>query len=417
MVVVTAISSYVLMYSTQNKPYVLDIVCVLVLVLVFQRYRENRLSFRYFCLITLLLMLTSFASYFIPPILGLLMLMDYYKTRKRIDLNRLLIWTAILLLTTLAYYFLFLRQQILANGSLDIFWDKFLYMGSMSSFLKNDLINIKILFGFNPNVSSGFLNNISAWWLNQSIHLKYSVVGIEKILAYLYLILFLLGNWYLFKARKHTFLIVLYGMLFLEFIAALFRLWPFGGARTNLFSIYLISIVPYFAISTLLQKLKGVYLQAFLLLIFIVGLITFPYSYVYSALLEKPSFVSNITTDNMGMADEKFAEIIAKSSKQNDLVLIDFYSDPLGFQYYYKFSDYTREYPDRTKDVNYSSNKFKQLYIPNYLYEPGAKLPKDIWVIMGPPTSNEKIPSVITSDYHINKKVQSYSQVLEEYSL
>jgi hypothetical protein len=309
-------------------------------------------------------------------------------------------------------------MQLDTNESLNHFWVWYLYSGSLPTFLKHSLLNIGLPFGFVSNVIYSLAGVVNAWWLSQSLYIKYPLSNIANILSYFYLISFLVGNWFLVKNKRYTFLICLYGFLVLEFIAALLKLWPFGDARTNLFSIFLITIVPFYAFAELFKKLRGIYLTCFLLVLAIIAIITFPYQFAYDAVTENSNFIASISDSELGMADQRFSEVIAKHSKPGDLVLLSVYSFTEDFQYYYQFSDYTKPYPNRTKDVIYTSSPSRIISVPKYLYEPSAKLPRNIWIVFSDlDLDKEQVPSFVANDYKKTMTVYSYNQFLVKYSM
>lgn len=353
--IVTLIGGSVLEFSTQDKPYILDLVLVLIALIAYKKYSKGRLNFWLFTLLCAAITLTSFGGILIMPTIGVLWLYNVLKLRKnkktKKQVTQLAIWSLIIIFTSVIYYLLFLRSQI------DIheynYFSTFYPTGSIYSMLRTTFQSFIAIFGYDfpyKIMASPVYNQIPILPAVQQIRLLHTIpiIGLSWFTGSLWLLLLCFAIYTLFKNKNYEVLIIISSLTVVMWLAAYFRKWPFGDSRVNLFYIYLITILICYgivkSIPFLLKKFKIITATA----VTIVVVLIFPYSTVASALTQSyPNYISASAAGVQPAAIE-----VAKYSKPGDLIYVNTLITD-GFQYYYQFSDYTKSYNNRSRNIFY----------------------------------------------------------------
>lgn len=402
---VSVLSGYVLEFSTQNKPYIMDIVVTLLLMLAYHYYVHKQLQSRYFIAASMAGVLFSFAAFFALACFGLHALYALYKEPTKKRARNLLAWLVPVTAVSLAHLVLFIRPQL--NPSLHGYYDALYPSGRAFEVLGSTFENLLTMFGIfigKPLISPGS-ETYPAFWNTPQLELAGKpVLGLAELLAWAYLAVFIYGLYRLLKQKKRVIPAMLGGMLAVQWVAALFERWPFGHARTNLFTTFLVTvIICYGAIElwrylTQYRHLKLVTATVFV----VITILVFPYK-VVGAAVSGPSTGPTTFATNAGIryGVEPGARIIAAQSQPSDIVAVDYYVGPFGFEYFYGISDYVKPYSaTKAQRVLYMYQKRQQFPTSQILQ---AK-PNAVWLVLSSEIDHGVVAKLREHNYYLTYK-------------
>ncbi|MHB1864962.1 MAG: hypothetical protein ACYCPS_02225 [Candidatus Saccharimonadales bacterium] len=387
MIIATLLSGYIIENSTVDKPYIVDIIVVLVLVVAYKKFLEGKLKLIYFTLLSIVFSLLSFATLFILPVLALLLFYKWYKYKKE-KIQDLIIWSFSWLAVEIVQLNFFVKPQL--AGLLYQHWSDLFLTGSPLQITEKVLSNIGTIFGFSigPVANALFLERSNIFWNFPQFKVFIYPIGISGVLATLFICIFIYAVYRVYKDFGPDIPIILLVIFILELITGIFSKWPFGNARSNIFSLFLLYIVFvygwYGMISWLMKRSRYTKMLGTSLVISFTVML-FPYSPI-TDLLNKSTALSQPAVGMEGAALK-----IAKLSKPSDMVLVSNIPGPLGFQYYFNYASYVQKY------VNHESRNVIYTYNPNdYMIMPNLKTnrPTVLWVVL----YRYYIPSPILSD-------------------
>ncbi len=362
MIFATFISGYIIENSSVDKPYLLDIIVTLLLIVTYKKFLEGKLKLIYFTLLSLASSLISFVALFILPSLAILLFYSWIKHKKP-DLKALIIWSISWMAANLAQLVFFVRPQL--KSLLYQHWSGFFLSGSFLEIIKKILSNLGTIFGFSigPEVHTLFLETSNIFWNIPQFKILIYPVDISGILSSILLATVIYGLYKIYKEHGPEIPLIILIVFTVELVTALLGKWPFGNARSNIFSLFLLYIVlvygAYSFINYLVHyskktKLFGLGLSLSFSILF------FPYSPV-AHLMNRSSVLSQ-PADGM----ESAAYHIAKYSTVNDTVLVSNTPGPLGFQYYFNYASYTNSFrKNEAKHVIYTYNPNDYMIMPN----------------------------------------------------
>lgn len=385
MIPLSVLCGYILEFSTQDKPYVIDVVCMLGLFIAYQRFKDGKFRLWQFIAVSILATLFSMASAFALACVGLFMLYELkrnYSIKRR---DQLIAWAGVTGLAAAAQYWFFLKPQMTPKV---YNYYKLLYPhGGLLGVIGGTIGNLLSIFGFYYWVplSPGTEGN-TAFWTRQELLFYHPVLGLQTAMSLVYLGLFGYGMVMLYRCRRFT---VFYGLVVifaLEWVAAMLRQWPFGNSRTNIFSLFLVTIIIcYGGVSLVAGAVRKHQLAV---LAFALGMVLtlFPYGTVAHGLEGKPTFVDNFMDGYQGVESggEASAKFVSSRSKRSDSVLVEFVVRQYPFRYYYEYSDYTKPYKaTRSQNVYYGK--------PNGFSEALLNRPAEtIWLVDATNDSEQK---------------------------
>jgi len=352
MVPVSVLLGYVLEFSTQAKPYLMDIVATLGILIIYRCYLAGKLRLRHFILASSFYLILSFGAFFVLPCLGIHLL---WRARKgdRAKYRSFAVWAATLAPLGLGYFYFFLKPQL--TGRLFSYYKALYPHGSIFNILHNTFSNLLTYFGIDlgkPLSSPGLETSPALWTVNQFHVHNRPVLGFSTFMGLLYLGAFVYGVLRLYRSKKYFLIGLLGGVLGLEWIAALLRQWAFGNARTNLFSTILVTIIICYGLVQAgikgLRKYRLATATCFITLLILV----FPYQTVRAAVSGLSTFANNQGV-NYGLASATAA--VAQQSKTTDYVLVGFYAGAYDFHYFYIYADYITQYrPTAAQHIVYA---------------------------------------------------------------
>lgn len=400
MIIATFLSGYIIENSSIDKPYLLDVIVTLILIVAYKKFLIGKLKLVYFTLMSVILSLLSFSALFILPSLSILMFYKWFRY-KTFKLKDLIIWSASWIVVNLMQLIFFVKPQ-LAN-LLYQHWSGLFLTGGPVAIIEKVLSNIGTIFGFSigPESKVLFLETSNIFWNNLQFKLFIYPVNISGILASIYLILFIVGIYRIYRDYGYDLLLIMSGIFILQLATGIISKWPFGNARSNIFSLFLIYLVfvygAYSIINFLLRHSKSMKLLGIGVTISFT-LLLFPYSHI-ADLINKNTALSQPAVGMEGAVIQ-----IAMKSKPNDSILVSNTPGPLGFQYYYTYSDYTKEFRNlETKNIIYTYNPNDYMIMPNLkIYKP-----KTLWVVL----YRYYIPNVIYNDLN---QIRKHGYVLND---
>lgn len=374
LVPLSVLSNYILEFSFQAKPYILDIDYVLVMFIIYNKLKKGKISFWLFLAITILFSSMTFASFFLLPCLFILMATDAYRSKnKKTDFIRLAMWSVFNFLSIILQYLYFLKPQITAKERLS--FPGLLFSGNAVNILGQTIKNILQFFWITPRGPVNGAEFFPIFWT--SIQLTFqgrTPIGVGDVIGIIYIIFFIYGLLVLYRHRGYVVLVVLFGMLGLEWIAALVGVWPFGDSRTNLFTTYLITLIGIYGAIKLIPICFKRFRLITVSVVIAVLVLTFPYMSYFNVLKNKPEgfgFYSKVS-------DEYAARFVAIKSTASDIVMVNSPDDTFGFQYYYSYSSYTDTYINRSRKVYYQYDNSYRLPVSDLFLKNNQH---NIWVI------------------------------------
>jgi uncharacterized membrane protein len=415
MIVLTFLSTYVIENSVVAKPYLLDVVLTLVFIIAYRKFVEGKLKPALFILISLIFCLTSFAALFFLPAVLVLLIFRYKRSKNR-DAKPIIIWAASWISLSIIQIELFIRPQI--RHLLGIHWSGLFLSGNPWTILVDILGNLAsifgLIFGINPNIA--VLEDYTIFWDFPQIKIfGLPVLGTSTVIGVIFLAVFIYGCYSVFKKSKPELLAIILLVYLFEVFAALLQKWPFGDARSNIFSLFPLYIIFFYGLYNLVRegtKSNRIIkiLTASLLLVSIVLL--FPFDPMKNLISNQ----SNYSQPEIGVQSN--AIYIAKYSKPEDTVLVDNLIGPLGFQYYYQFSDYTNQYrSNEARNVIYGLKPKSYVILPNLK----KTHPKTIWIV----TDNSYPGYIVSRDivklqaygYRLTSKYENEGDLTQRFNL
>lgn len=385
MIPVTVLAGYNLEFATQNKPYMLDVVCTLLLLLAYHYYVHKKLRLRYFILGCVGALLFSFAAFFVVTVIGLLMVHRWYKNPNKTDVRSLIIWAGSVGAAALAHLW-FIWPQL--NEGLDTYWGDLYLQGGLGNILIDTGRNLLSIFGLTigePLLSRG-LEDFSVLWTNLEFPASsWTVLGLPEFLAIVWLSLFVYGVYALWHAKKHYIPVVLMLLWGLQWVTSITGHWPFGNARTNLFSNFLVLLIVVYGSVEAWRHTARQYAVVSAALLLTIVLLAFPYRTLAIAFFstKDTAFVGD-NGINSGL--QWAAVTVAQQSQADDEIIVSHSAGPFGFEYYYNFSDYTADYrATQAKKVTYGYQKNNRLPLhatldrkPDVVWLIGPDMDKDV---------------------------------------
>jgi hypothetical protein len=347
MILISVSCGYIIEFSTQDKPYIVDIVCTLSLILAFHFYLRGNLRLRYFLVAAVILLLLSFTVFF--TLVCISIWWTYIVCRQRLSKKwyHLAIWLCTIATLGASYLYLFIKPQLTSN--LYTYWQELYLHGTIATILSNTAYDLLTMFGLyigNHYLSPGLEPN-SVLWNTPQFGYTHQILGISNYYGVLYLVLFVYGCIVLWRDRKIVILWLIAGFYSLEWITSLARQWAFGNARTNLFSTYLITIVVVYGLINLIKMLiRRKNLVAISLLAASIVIIL-PYYQIITIIGGGNTYgggTFGADSDGYASGVQQAAVYVAAHSQRPDVVLVSGYIGPFGFQYYYDHSDYTAHF-------------------------------------------------------------------------
>lgn len=377
MIPISVLSGYNLEFATQNKPYMLDVIGMLLLLLAYHYYVRKKLRLRYFIAGCIAALIFSFAAFFVVASIGMLLVYRWHKNPSQLRLRPLAIWAGSVGAAALAHLW-FIWPQL--NEGLDVYWGELYLGGGPVNILVDAGRNLMSIFGLTigePLVSRG-LEEFNVAWNHLSLPAAgWSVLGLSEFFAIVWFSLFIYGAYSLVQGKKYLIPVVLASFWGLQFVASVTGHWPFGNARTNLFSNFLVLLIVVYGTLQAWQHTARQYKTVTAALLVAIVLLIFPYKTIATALYsnEDAAFAAN-NGINSGL--QWAAVTVAKQSTAHDEVIVSHSTCPFGFEYYYSFSDYTKVYRStQTKQVTYGYQKRNPLPMQGTL----NRQPKVVWLI------------------------------------
>jgi hypothetical protein len=373
MVPITVLAGYILEFSTQNKPYLLDIIVMLLLFMAQHQYSKGKLKLTSFILVSVMAILFSFTAIIVVGFLGIYMATSLWLKRRKLkgrEIKDFALWAIIVGLVTIIYYVLFLKPQ--TTPQLYSYYGGFnssLYpTGGIIHIFYLTLVNVLEMFGIiiGSKVLDGGTEPNHVLWTNiQTVVNNKPVMGLSLILSLFYIGLFIYGMYWLKREKKNLIFYSVIGIYGLEWITGLMKEWPFGNSRTNLFSLFLITLVLVCGGIKLAELvLRGRYRLLVPSLIIVILVLVLPYRTVAAGLYgDKSTFI----VDGQGMYSytQQVTMFIAAKSKTSDHVYISGAVGPFGFDYFYNHYSPGRKYAKteakNIHNVNYSTSKLQAI--------------------------------------------------------
>lgn len=384
MIPISVLSGYNLEFATQNKPYMLDVICMLLLLLAYHYYVRKKLRLRYFIAGCIAALIFSFAAFFVVASIGMLLVYRWHKHPNQHGLRPLAIWAGSVGVAALAHLW-FIWPQL--NEGLDAYWGELYLKGGVVNVLVDTVGNMLSIFGITigePFFSRG-LEEFTVLWTNFSVPAgSWTVIGLPEFLAVLWLSLFIYGLRRHLVGKKYLVPVVLVMLWSMQWVASVTGHWPFGNARTNLFSNFLVLLIIIYGVLEAWRNTARKYVAISAALVLSVVVLAFPYNVLATAFLSTTDApYANDNGINSGL--QWAAVTVAQQSRADDEIIVSHTAGPFGFEYYYNFSDYTTDYrATQAKRVTYGYQKNNRLPLHGTL----DRKPDVVWLI-GPDMDKE----------------------------
>lgn len=401
---VTLLSGSILEYSTQNKPYILDVVCVLGILFAYKLYADKKTSLAVLTIVSVVASLFSFGAFFALPCVGLFLLIRYIKNRDRARLKDLLIWSAAVGSVILLHAWLFLGPQI--HNDLSKYWQGLFLTGSPKMIIKSIVSNCLSFFGLAIDplfVNTQGLNSRIIFWSYPEIAFG---LNLSVLMGSGYLILFLYGMYDLVKRKKLLVPVTIVVILGLQLVTAYLSKWPFGNARTNIFLTTLILLVTCYAAVKLAQSMVTHKEWGAIFIMLTLLLLAFPLNSIVK------NGIFGRYSPGFGEGVQASAVMVAKGSKPEDQILLYHYMTNYRFKYYYQDSSYATKYKNRSQNILVDS---RQNPLPHSVEFFKNNKHKTIWVVVLRGVSYNPAHFAVEAGYRATES-KSY-QFLQTYKL